>query len=43
MSIIGRALRSALDTGQISASVSRCCDAVKWVITATMRKSKSRR
>ncbi len=43
MSIIGRALRSALDTGQISASVSRCCDAVKWVITASTKTRSSRR
>ena len=43
MSMIGRALRSTLDTGEISVSVSRCCNAVRWVIIATTRKSKSRR
>lgn len=43
MSIIGRALRSTLDTGEISVSVSRCCDAVKWVITASTKTRSSRR
>lgn len=43
MSIIASALRSARDSSEISVSVSRCCDAMRWVITATTRSRKSRR
>ncbi len=42
MSTIVRVLRSARDSSEFSVSVSRCCDAVRWVITVTTRTRKNR-
>lgn len=42
MSAIVRVLRSARDSSEFSVSVSRCCDAVRWVITVTTRARKYR-
>lgn len=43
MRTIGRAMRSALEASEVSVSVSRCCNAVRWVVTATTKPSRSRR
>lgn len=43
MRTITRTMRSALEANEVSVSVSRCCNAIRWVITATTKPSKSRR
>ncbi|SFB56797.1 Metal-sensitive transcriptional repressor [Amycolatopsis marina] len=43
MKTFGRAMRSALDSSEVRVSVSRCCNAVRWVVTATTKPSNSRR
>ncbi|SMX69721.1 hypothetical protein BSP239C_00383 [Brevibacterium sp. 239c] len=34
MRTLAHTLKSALDSGDVSVSISRCCNALRWVITA---------